>query len=143
VGSISARVAIMAESRVRLYVRSVRTVTGTREVKRETLLRGVRAVKTEPTHDYILPEDQQKVAEMVRRIACRYGLEVEVVDIAKENVLRRVLQKEKEGIRILPTLMVRSGVRLEGSLTEMQVEPVLSRLAEAEFRRKLSTFKSR
>ena len=133
----------MAESKIRLYVRSVRTVTGTREVERETLLKRVRAVETESTHDYVLPEDQQKAAEMVRRIACKYGLEVEVVDIAKENVLRRVLQKEKEGISILPTLMARSGVRLEGSLTEMQVESFFSRLAEAEFRRKLSALSSR
>jgi hypothetical protein len=132
--------AIMAGSKVRLYVRSVRIVTGTRKVERETLLRRVRSVETEPTHGYILPEDQQKAAEMVRRIARKYGLEVEMVDLAKENVLRRVLQKEKEGIRILPTLMARSGVRLEGSLTEMQVESVFSRLAEAEFQRKFSTF---
>jgi tetrahydrodipicolinate N-succinyltransferase len=135
--------AIMAGSKVRLYVRSVRTVTGTRKVERETLLRRVRSVETEPTHGYILPEDQQKAAEMVRRIARKYGLEVEMVDLAKENVLRRVLQKEKEGIRILPTLMARSGVRLEGSLTEMQVESVFSRLAEAEFQREFSTFTSR
>lgn len=76
----------MAESKVRLYVRSVRTVTGTREVERETLLRRVRAVETEPIHDYILPEDQQKAAEMIRRIACKHGFEVEVVDVTREIV---------------------------------------------------------
>ena len=80
---------------------------------------------------------------MIRRIACKHGFEVEVVDVTRENVLRRILQKEREGIRIFPTLIASSGERLEGSLSEMQVESVFSRLAEAEFRRKLSAFTSR
>ncbi len=133
----------MAESKVRLYVKSVKTVTGTREIEREVVRTRARTIETEPTHDYILPGDQQKAAEMIRRIACKHGFEVEVVDVTRENVLRRILQKEREGIRIFPTLIASSGERLEGSLSEMQVESVFSRLAEAEFRRKLSAFTSR
>jgi hypothetical protein len=134
----------MAESKVRLCVKSVKTVTGTREIEREVVRTPpARTIETGPIHDYILPEDQQKAAEMIRRIACKHGFEVEVVDVTRENALRRILQKEREGIRIFPTLIANSGVRLEGSLSEVQVEPVFSRLAEVEFRRKLSTFTSR
>jgi hypothetical protein len=76
----------MAESKVRLYVMSVKTVTGTREIEREVVRTRARTIETEPTHDYILPGDQQKAAEMIRRIACKHGFEVEVVEVTRENV---------------------------------------------------------
>jgi len=132
-GDVSVRVAIMAESKVRLYVKSVKTMTGTREVEREMIRTRARMIETESTRDRILSEDHQKAAEMIRRIACKHGFEVEVVDVARENVLRRILQKEREGIRVFPTLVARSRERLEGSFTEMQVESVFSRWLRLSF----------
>jgi predicted DsbA family dithiol-disulfide isomerase len=129
-------------------VKSVKTVTGTRETERETLLRkplstpdrvkvegriaaGTFRIRTfetetEPTHEFVLSEDQQKTADVVKEIASRYGLEVEVVDVARENVLHRAIQKEFEKIRIFPTLIVSSGEKIEGKVTKEQIESFLS-----------------
>jgi hypothetical protein len=118
----------MAESKIRLYLKSVKTVTGTVEVEREYIPRPrlPPTVRTQPKHEYILPEDQQKATEMVKSIAYKYGLKVEVVDVTRENVFRREMQKEREKIRIFPTLIVSSGERIEGNITEQQVEELLS-----------------
>jgi hypothetical protein len=142
----------MSCSKVRLYVKSVKTITGTTETEHEIFGRTVLdhpsrvkvegsvaegtfrvrqfAVETEPKHEYILPEDQQKIVEMVKQMARRYRLEVEVVDVSKENLLRRVVQKEREKIRTFPTLVAGSGQKIEGNLTEKQVESLLSRIAD-------------
>jgi hypothetical protein len=66
-------------------------------------------VETEPKHDYVLAEDRQGVVEMVKEIARRQCLEVEVVEVAKGNVLRRVIRKERERIRTFPALIVSNG----------------------------------
>jgi len=68
---------------------------------------------------------------MVERIASKHGLEVEVVDVAKESVLRREIQKEFEKVRTFPTLTVSSGEKIEGKITEKEVESILSRIDSA------------
>lgn len=122
------REVFVAESGIRLFVKSVKTVTGTVEVERLYTPRPrlPSTLETEPKHDYILPDDQRKTVEMVNRIARKYGLAVEVVDVARENVLRRIMQKERERISIFPTLIASSGKRIEGDMTEQQVEGFLS-----------------
>ena len=118
----------MVKLNIRLYVKSVKTVTGTVEIEREYTPRRrlPTTAKTEPKHEYILPEDQQKTAEMVKGIASKFDVKVEVVDVARENVFRREMQKEQEKIRIFPTLIVSSGERIEGKISEQRVEELLS-----------------
>ena len=127
-----------ALSQVILYVKSDKIVTGTVETEG---LRGFRVrvleTATEPKYDYVLSEDQQKVIEIVNENARRYDVKVEVVDVTKESVLRRVLQKEREKIRIFPTLITDSGHRIEGEMTEERVESFLSRVAKERRRRYL------
>jgi len=145
---VSTRVVFMSSCKIRLYVESTRTVVGTIEAEHEIFGRTTLehpdrikiegkitdgtfrlrqfAVETEPRYDYVLSEDQQKVAEMVKSIACKHGLEVEVVDVAKENVLRRIVQKERDRICVFPTLIALFGGRIEGKITEKQVEELLS-----------------
>jgi len=118
----------MAESKVRLYVKSVRTVTGTVEVE-HARLREVHAVETEPKHEFILSEDQQKIVEIVQNISRRNSFEVEVVDVTRENFLRRMIKEKQEKIRTFPTLIMDSGRRIEGELTEEEVELFLSKIA--------------
>jgi pheromone shutdown protein TraB len=67
---------------------------------------------------------------MVKDIARTHCLEVEVVDVAKENVLRRVIQKEREKIRTFPALIAGDGQKIEGEMTEKQVESFLSRIVD-------------
>jgi hypothetical protein len=117
-------------SKVILYVKSIKTVIGTVETQG---LRGFRVrvleTATEPKYDYVLSEDQQEVLEMVNKYARRHDVEVEVVDVTRENVLRRALQEEREKMRIFPTLTTDSGRRIEGKMTEEQIESFLSRIA--------------
>ena len=98
----------MVDLSIRLYVKSVKTVTGTVEIEREYIPRPrlPTTARTEPKHEYILPEDQQRTAEMVKSIASKFGLRVEVVDVAMENIFRREMRKGREKIRIFPTLIV-------------------------------------
>jgi len=119
----------MSRSAIRLYVKSAKVVTGTVQVQ-HARLRESYAVETEPKHDYVLDEGQKKVLQLVKEIAFKHGLEVEVLDVAKENVLRRALQEEREKIRTFPTLIAGPGRRLEGEITEVQVESLFSRIAE-------------
>jgi NADP-dependent 3-hydroxy acid dehydrogenase YdfG len=118
----------MAESKIRLYVKSVRTVTGTVEVE-HARLREVHAVETEPKHEFILSEDQQKIVEIVQNISRRHSFEVEVVDVTRENFLRRMIKEKQEKIKTFPTLITDSGRRIEGEMTEEQVESFLSKIA--------------
>lgn len=121
----------MSYSEIRLYVKSVKTVTGTIETEREVFghivldhpsrvkVEGsvasgtfcVRqfAVETESRLGFVLSEDQQRIVEMIKKIGGRHSVEVEVVDVTKENVLRRVIQKELDRIRAFPTLIATSG----------------------------------
>ncbi len=59
---------------------------------------------------------------MVTRIASKYGLEVEVVDMARENILHRAIQEERKRIRGFPVLLVDPVERIEGDITEEQAE---------------------
>jgi hypothetical protein len=142
----------MSDSKITLYVRSVKSVVGVVETEHEIFghsaldhpgsvkVEGkaadgtfrVRqfAVETEPKHDFVLPEDQQKAAETVRGIGRKHGLKVEVVDVTKENVLRRIMQKKRARLRVFPTLITGSGERIEGDLTQKEVGSLLSRTAE-------------
>jgi hypothetical protein len=141
----------MAEPKIRLYVKSVKTVTGTVETEHEvfgpsTLDRPNRvkiegkisngtfrlrqfAIEKEPKYEFILSEDQQKIIETVKNISQRYSLEVEVVDFARKNVLRRIIKEKQEKIKIFPTLITDSGLRIEGKMTDEKVESFLSKIA--------------
>ena len=143
---------VMVGPKIRLYVKSVNTVTDNVEVDLgyehvEGAYTGQVLgeqgespywygpnrppnVRTGPKWKCVLPEDQQETVRMVRRIASKLDLEVEVVDVGRENVIRREIQKEREKITVFPTLIVSSGERIEGNLTESQVESLLSRTAE-------------
>jgi hypothetical protein len=146
----------MSEAEVRLYVKSVKTVTGTREMEREIFGRSVSShpsrvkvegstadgtfrlrqfeVEREPKYDSVLSEDQEAVVEMVEKAASRHGLKVEVIDVAKEDALHRAIQREFKRIRTFPTLTVSSGEKLEGKITEKQVESLLSRIDTFRYR---------
>lgn len=65
---------------------------------------------------------------MVQKLASRHGLKVEVIDVTKEDVLHRTIQREFARIRVFPTLTTSSGDKIEGKITEKEVESILSRI---------------
>lgn len=77
--------------------------------------------------DFVLPEDQKRIVEMVKEIASTLGLEVEVVDVAKESAIHKAIKREPQ-ITTYPTLMTGSGEKIEGELKKEQVETFLSRI---------------
>ena len=78
----------------------------------------------------MLPEDQKRIVTMVRSIASKYGLGVEVIDVGRENILHRTIQKEREKIGSFPALLADSGERIEGEITKDRVESLFSHIAE-------------
>ena len=139
---------------VRVYVKSVKTLTGTEQFERRTPmvsrlgdypdrveLEGkipdgtfvVRtyATETELMYEFVLPEEQQVIVDLTKKIASELGLEVKVIDVGKENVLHRAIQKEFEKIRLFPTLVNDSGMMLEGISTREQIEAFLSKIEGA------------
>lgn len=122
----------MVESSIRLYVKGVKTVTRPFQgwqVRGFGRARGPWKERL-PEYEFVLSEDQQEVVDMVKEVARRHCLEVEVVDVAEENVLRRVMQREQEKIKIFPTLVAASGRKIEGEITEKHVESPLSRITD-------------
>ena len=81
-------------------------------------------------YKYVLPEDQQKTTEMVKTIASKYGLEVEVIDVTMENSLSMLIQRKREKIDIFPTLIACCGQKVEGEITEKQVKSLLLQMAD-------------
>jgi hypothetical protein len=138
-------VVFVPEFKIKLYVKSIKTVAETREADlcdpQAARAYPIR-VKVEGKGDYVFPEDQQKAIETVKRIARKYGLEVEIVDVTREDAVHRILQKKRKRIKNLPTLIASSGERFEGNFTEKQVEELFSRLAEPEWQKKIRTIGS-
>jgi hypothetical protein len=85
-------------------------------------------------HDFVLPAEQREAVEIVRRVASKAGLDFKVVDVGKMNVLHRAIQKEFGRIRRFPTLVLSSGKRIEGNMTEQQVIQLLPGTAKKERR---------
>jgi hypothetical protein len=139
---------VVANKKATLYVKSVKTVTGTESFERRAFLNKIGdypdrieiegkrmngtfvmkayQTETEPRYEFILPEDQQRVVEMVKEIASKHGLEVEVIDVSRENVLHRAMQREFENIKTFPTLIADSGEKLKGNFSQEQIESFLS-----------------
>jgi hypothetical protein len=129
----------MQKRKVIMYVQSVKTVTGTEKIDRQYYAAGPSPkaggyriipeyeVESITKYKFLLPEDQNRVVEMVREIAPKYGFEVEVFDVAKENIVHRVLQEEVKRIKTFPTLIIDSGEKIEGNITKEQFELLLKK----------------
>ena len=128
----------MKGHKITLYVQSVKTVTGMEEWVRWGYVGGAGLrggyrlipdykVYSEAKYKRALPDDQKKVVEMVKEVGHKYGFEVEVIDVAMENVLDRLMQEEVKKIRVFPTLITDSGERIEGDISKEQIESLLAK----------------
>lgn len=80
---------------------------------------------TETKTEFILPESQKKIVEMVTKIAAKHGVDVKIVDTAKESALCRRIKREPK-TKVFPTLIVSSRERIESEMTKEQIESLLS-----------------
>lgn len=73
-------------------------------------------------HGFVLAAEQRETIENVRRVASKAGLDFKAVDLGKISVdARSLVEKEFGMVRRFPTLVLSSGKRIEGSMTEQQV----------------------
>lgn len=93
---------------------------------------GSESVFSRSARDFVLPAEQRGAVEIVRRVASKAGLDFNVVDVGKMNALHRAIQKEFGMIRRFPTLVLSSGKRIEGNMTEQQVIQLLPGTAKRE-----------
>jgi hypothetical protein len=128
----------LEKCKVTLYVKSVKTPVGSEEAGRFVYLAspglrgGMRILrrydKTSRTkYDFILPSDQREVADMVEAAVQRYGFEVEVVDVTREELTHKI-RNIKLRIRSFPTLITSHGERIEGDIKKEQVELILRKM---------------
>lgn len=110
---------------IRLYVKSVRTITGETQVYSFNSPVDRYDIPLEATYGHVLPENQQNVLDIARKLATKYSFGIRLIDVGKENVLEREVRKELERIKVFPTLTADSGEKIEGNLTEGQIEVFL------------------
>ncbi len=124
----------MTEHMVTLYLKSIKTFTRTEIVnERSPISKGTsmppdytpRAV---PMYEYVLPDDQKKILDLVETVARRFSVQVRVIDVARESLLEREIQQHIGNIRVFPALTDDSGRRIEGDMSREQVASFLAAL---------------
>jgi len=89
--------------KVTLYVKSIRISKGkvlteelypvkrasaaALDLARSTIFRA----KLKEIYDYVLPDDQKAITSALERLCSKYGPELHVVDITREDLLRRLM----------------------------------------------------
>jgi hypothetical protein len=128
---------------IRVYVKSVKVpigeelVEGLYPIKRGSsiLFRdSFYKIKRKMMYSYVLPDDQNTLVEDVKRLSERYGLELKVIDVSKEEVsdplilLQRIWRKLK-GITNLPVVETNRGARLRAPFSTSELERFVSESA--------------
>jgi len=75
--------------------------------------------------EYSLPPDQKELVDLVKNVAKQHSYTVEIVDMAKENIIEKLIEEIK-GLDTIPTIKTNLGGRLEGSqITKEDIELLL------------------
>jgi hypothetical protein len=112
-----------------LYVKSIRTQEEIGSLNRESAIAstlGPHYYRGTPMGDgdmypverFVLSEDQEQIIEIVKEKAFEQGFVVRIVDLTREEAHHRV--------EVIPTLITDSGKRLEGKISEQQLESLLA-----------------
>ena len=118
---------VMESRKVTVYVQRVKKAAGAEQWGEcgYTLAAGIRGgyrmipdykMHTEITYENVLPEDQERFLETVKAVASRLGFDVEIVDTGRRRLR----------IKKFPTLIADSGDKIEGIVSEEQVESFLA-----------------
>ena len=82
-------------------------------------------VYREVEYKSVLPEDQRGFVEMTQTLAEKYGFELEIIDVTKKNLLRKLVQKQLKHINTFPTLISEKGDKIEGYTSEKEIRKLL------------------
>jgi hypothetical protein len=64
--------------------------------------------------EYTLPPDQREVIDLVKKVAEQHNYSVEIIDVAKENMIHGLIYDIEE-IDTIPTIKTNLGNKLEGA----------------------------
>jgi hypothetical protein len=118
---------------VKLYVKGAKKAMGameeghyTRETTHVYPMRYWHGYKVEQrtVYEYVLPDYQKEVVELLEEIAPKYGFEVAVIDLSRINRFGRAFSKEFKALKVFPTLKTSSGKTLT-TFTKQDVETFL------------------
>lgn len=118
--------------KITVYVRSRKIMTGETlveelySVKRPSVYRDIMfKAKLKKIYSYVLPDDQKAQVEVVKRLSEQCGLELKVIDVAKENVILR-LWKKLQGMKNFPVVETNRGDRLQAPFSQSELERFVS-----------------
>ena len=75
--------------------------------------------------EYALPPDQREVIDLVKNVAKQHKYTVEIVDMAKENIVEKLIEEIK-GLDVIPTIKTNLENKLEGpQITKERLELLL------------------
>jgi len=134
-------VKLLDAPKVRVYVNSSREAVGTENVviDKPTVqilssdphvalpprVYATREVRTVTKYEYVLPEQQERLVEIVREVASKYGFQLEVIDVAQIEPFE-ALPKEVEALKNFPVLATESQTKLALGFSREDVERLLS-----------------
>jgi len=131
---------------VRLYVNSFKKAVGTENIVIDKpsvqILSGTRlgnVIRTYPTrevrtitkYEYVLPEQQESLVEIVKEVAFKFGFQLEVIDVGQMDFFDKPLPKEVKAMKNFPVLATESYVQLASDFSREDVERFLSNRTKA------------
>jgi hypothetical protein len=126
----------MEVPKVRLYVKSLEKPVGTENVVADVPVTIIvkNVVRVFPTHDvktvtkyeYELPEEQEHLIEIVKEVAAKVGLKLEIIDAGKMDLFDEPLPKEVKQLKNFPVLATESKTQLATGFTREDIERFLS-----------------
>lgn len=133
---------------VKLYVKSLEKPVGTENIvidKPTVQMIGSRfgnIIKVFPTHDvqtvtkyeYVLPEQQERLVEIIRDFASKSGFNLEVIDVAQMDYFDKPIPKEVKALNDFPVLAIDSQVQLILDFSREDIERFLSHVRREEKR---------
>ena len=127
---------LMEAHKVRLYVRSLKKDVGTETVVVDVPITQIvkNVIRVFPTHEvktvtkyeYGLPEEQERLVEIVKEVAIKFGLKLEIIDVAQRDSFDEPIPKEVKKLKNYPVLATESETVLATGLTREDVERFLS-----------------
>jgi DNA-binding Lrp family transcriptional regulator len=107
------------ENRVKVYVRSEKVAIGVTEIREPDTVTFGNASMSEKVrqvvqYDYLIPDDQKLKLEFVRNICEERGYQVEVTDVTKESILKKIGGSETGGADQFPIVITPFGKKVYG-----------------------------
>jgi len=136
----------MNELKITLYVKSEKRAVKNEEVGMKTHSRygawadwgseyaAPRNVSSIPTYEtvvvtkysWVLPENQEKILNMVRDVAEEEKVGLEVIDVNEVGHLHKIFSSDFRQLKVFPTLVAGSGRKLEGEFSKEDLGLFLS-----------------